>query len=256
MFFQEHNQLRWERVCWQGLRRWYREPLGRSLLASELELLEDILPNLFGYHVLQLGLPCSADLLAASRIPHRHRLDWDPDPAVAAPDLLARPELLPIASDSVDVVLLPHTLECVAEPRAVLVEVDRVLIPEGHVVVLGFNPLSSWGARRLLSNGDAPWCSRFLGARQVSVWLAGQGYDRVDLYYGFYRPPFSSPALLQRLDWLEHLGGRGWLGGGAIYALILRKRVSTLTLIGPRWRLRRALVPQGIANRTSRKAVE
>ncbi len=42
--------------------------------------------------------------------------------------------------------MLPHVLEFAAEPHRILREVERVLVPEGQVVIAGFNPLSLWGA--------------------------------------------------------------------------------------------------------------
>ena len=55
---------------------------------------------------------------------------------------------LPFATQSLDLVVMPHVLEFSAEPHQVLREVERVLIPEGQVIICGFNPISMWGARQ------------------------------------------------------------------------------------------------------------
>ncbi len=241
-----------------GLRQWYATPLGRTLAGCEQRLLDDSLYNLFGYHLLQVGAPQGVDLTAASRISHRMVLV---DNAVALPVLdgseacVGLPEALPVGADSIDLLLLPHVLAFADEPHQVLREADRVLIPEGHVAVLGFNPWSLWGISRLALGWRqrAPWCGRFLSPWRVKDWLSLLGFDTVLLHHICYRPPLQHPGLLQRLQFLERWGQRWWpiLGGG--YLLVAKKRVATLTPIRPRWRPRRALVATGLASPTVRK---
>ncbi|PKM42607.1 MAG: methyltransferase [Gammaproteobacteria bacterium HGW-Gammaproteobacteria-1] len=240
------------------LHRWYDSPLGRSLAAGERVILDDTLGNLFGYHLLQVGAPQHADLTAASRISHRMVLV---DNAAGLPPLagsegcIGLPEALPVAADSLDLLLLPHTLGFADQPHQVLREAERVLIPEGHVAILGFNPWSLWGLYRLVLGWRrrAPWCGRFLSPWRVKDWLSLLGFDTVLLRHIHHRPPLHHPGLLRRLAFLERWGARWWpvLGGG--YLLVARKRVATLTPIRPRWRPRRALVATGLAEPTVRK---
>ncbi len=242
-----------------GLRAWFAAPLGRSVATCEQRLLDELLPNLFGYHLLQVGAPQGRDMAAASRITHRMLLVDSPAALPKMPDgaesCVGLPEFLPLAGDSIDVLVLPHTLEFADHPHQVLREAERVLIPEGHVLVLGFNPWSAWGIVRLVLGWrhKAPWCGRFLGAWRVKDWLELLGFDTVLVRYYHYRGPLRHPALLARLRFLERWGARLWpiLGGG--YLLIARKRVATLTPIRPRWRPRRALVAAGLAEPTVRK---
>lgn len=260
----------WLRRLWQsyrcgagsearaGLRHWFGQPLGRSLADCEQRLVEENLCNLFGYHLLQVGAPQGRDLSTASRIGHRMVLV---DDCLALPPLagsegcLGRPEALPVAADSIDLLLLPHVLEFTDEPHQVLREAERVLIPEGHVAIVGFSAWSLWGLFRLLLGwrGRAPWCGRFLSPWRVKDWLSLLGFDTVLLRHMHYRPPLGHPGLRQRLLFLERWGARWWpmLGGG--YLLVARKRVATLTPIRPRWRPRRALIPAGLAGPTARK---
>lgn len=218
---------------WIGLQHWYRKPAGRLFSAAETALLAKLLPRLFGYHIVALGVPSPVDLLSASPIAHRCRLDALPPLAGTDVDLLADPACLPLATDSVDVVVLPHVLEFVTEPHAVLREVDRVLIPEGHAIILGFNPLSLWGAGRLLHlhSRRAPWDARFLSVRRVRDWLALLGFDTLSVQYYCYQAPSRQPS--RRLPLLERLGPKYWPVGGGGYALLAKKRVSTLTPIRP-----------------------
>jgi SAM-dependent methyltransferase len=243
-----------ERQSWVELQRWYRSPLGELYAESETALLADILTSLFGYHILALGVPCPRDLLAASPIAHHCHLDYAQCPQGFALDVLAKPDQLPIAGDSVDVVVVSHVLEFVAEPHGVLREVDRILIPEGHVVIVGFNPFSFWGLWGLFSRrGKTPWDGRFLSVTRTRDWLALLGFEARAVHYCFYRPPLKRRGLLGKLAFLEKLGARWWPCGGGGYMLVAKKRVSTLTLIKPRWQARRRVLTEGIANHPLRK---
>jgi SAM-dependent methyltransferase len=231
-----------------GLRDWYGSSLGGEFLDAERQVLDQVLPDLFGYHLLQVGAPAQVNLVECSRISHCMVLDnGPPEPhAGAAPHCLyAEAGALPVASDSLDVLLLPHTLEFEANPHQVLREADRTLVPEGHVVVLGFNPWSLWGVWRLLTGWRqrAPWCGRFFSLTRVKDWLALLGFDTLHTRTFFFRPPVRRAGVRRRLAFLERAGQRWWpiLGGG--YVLVARKRVSTFTPIRPRWRAQAQFVP-------------
>lgn len=140
-----------------SLAAWLETPLGMYLLERELKYVDDVIADVFGYNALQLGLP-EHDFLRASRIPFKCRIA--PEGTV---DLRAEFFDLPIASNSIDLLLLPHALEFSAQPHQILREVQRVLMPEGHAVIACFNPWSLWGVRRLFSRAADvyPWCGRF-----------------------------------------------------------------------------------------------
>ena len=234
------------------LRKWYGSSLGRLLEQAERELLDDLLPGLFGYHVLQIGAACAKPLLDTS--PIRHQVVIDDDPTAAFCSVAAKAPELPIASDSVDAVVLHHVLEFADDPHRALREVERILIPEGTVVIIGFNPYSTWGLRGWVRRrrGDAPWCGRFLSASRVRDWLALLGFDILQSHSRIYRPPLQSLALQRRLAFLESWGDRWWKPLGGVYMLVARKRVVTVTPLRPRWTTRRRLVGAGLAEPTSR----
>lgn len=236
-------------------RAWHSLPLGRRLLAQESAQLERVLPDLFGYHLLQLGHPAGADLTGASRIMHCMLLESEPGGVGHRyqAGLIGAAEALPIAADSVDVVMLPHSLEFEDRPHQVLREAERVLIPEGHLIVLGFNPWSLWGLWRiaLLRRGRPPWCGRFLSTARLKDWLALLGFDTLEVRYYFFRPPLQSEAVMQKLHFLERLGERYWPRFAGAYLLLAKKRVATLTPIRPRWSAQR-LVRAGVAEPTRR----
>jgi SAM-dependent methyltransferase len=160
---------------------------------------------------------------------------------------------LPIATDSVDAVFLPHTLEFSADAHQVLRETERVLIPEGRVVVIGFNALSLWGARRLAGGGRGrvPWCGKFLTPYRIGDWLSLLGFDIELQEMMMFRPPWRR-ALLQQLSFLDSMGRRFWPVLGGVYAIRAVKRVSTLTPLRPSWKSRRPVLAGGAVEPTTR----
>ena len=172
------------------LQDWFATPLGQYLLEKERAYLDDVTPDIFGFHALQLGLP-GVDLLRENRITHRMRVARD-----GAPDVHAKCHELPFATQSIDLVLLPHALEFSDEPHAILREVDRVMMPEGRLIIVGFNPWSLWGLRSALgfSRSEFPWNGHFVSLPRVKDWLALLGFDVSAGRLIAYSPPFDGVA--------------------------------------------------------------
>lgn len=233
------------------MQQWARQMPGEWFQAEEQEQLDNILPTLFGYHLLQVGDLQAGNCLGSSRISHHMVLDsqfqQQEEDASGGPNrILGSPQSLPVATDSLDVVVLPHTLDFSRDPYQVLREADRILIPEGHMVILGFNPWSPWFIWRLVLGwrGNPPWCGRFIRQNRLKDWLQLLGYEMIHSGYYFFRPPLRQQGIMSRLGFLERLGKRWWPIFGAGYILVARKCVSTLTPIRPRWRAaRRRLSP-------------
>lgn len=235
----------------ESLRDWYRRQPGQWLLDFERQALDDVLSCLFGYYLVQVGAGMDDYLLGASRI--RNHIIVDRDWPLNLPEteharicgFYGNADQLPLQNDSVDVVVLPHTLEFEGSPHQVLREVERVLVPEGHAVILGFNPWSLWGSRRLLGRWRRqapPWHGAFRSAMRIRDWLALLGFDIVTTRYGFFRPPLQGKGIMRRLNWVEGLGTRWWPYLGGVYIIVARKQVVKLMPIKPRWRPRRSLL--------------
>ena len=259
--------------------QWLKSPAGRYLLDWEQSELDLVVTDLFGFHALQLGLPELAGL-RANRMPHR----WVASDSLREPESLPLPaaddalstlmpldagqalhcdfDALPFPSQSLDLVLLPHTLELARDPHATLREVERVLVPEGRVVIAGFNPASLWGLRqhaghlRQRLGGTRPLylpsAGEFLAFRRVRDWLRLLGFEVERGRFGCWRPPLRSESGMARFAWMESAGARGWPVLGAVYMVEAVKRVRGMRLVGLARRERvgkRAGAPVVVANR-------
>ena len=171
-------------------------------------------------------------------------------------------EALPLESQSVDLLILPHVLEFSEDPHQLLREVERVLRPEGRVIVFGLNPFSLWGARHMLSSWwfrpKLPRHTRMVPLSQLRDWLKLLEIEFDRSSFGCYRPLVSTEKSLRRTGLFEALGDRFWPVCGAVYCVTAVKRVAGMRLIGPAWKgkaLRAKLVqPQGARQDTAKKA--
>lgn len=227
------------------LTQWYASELGSELLRAEETLLANILPELFGYHAVQLGQVVPHNLLSASRIRHRTIVAADPCVEGLSP-LKALPELLPFATGSIDLVLIHHGVDTAVSTHALLREASRVLIPGGHLLVVGFNPWSLWGLWRLLRLpwSRTPWLRRFVSPQRLADWMRLLDFEVVGVESAFFTPPLQSTLVRRRLAWLERLGPRYWSQAGASYVLLARKHEFGMTPIRNRiFTPQRALAP-------------
>ena len=239
----------------EQLREWFSKSPGQVLLAQERECLERLLPEIFGYYLLQLGqIEEGEPLAAASRARTKVLLDLSASPGVGMIFAQGDATRLPVASDSVDTVLMPHTLDFASDPHQVLREAERVLIPEGRLIILGFNPWSLWGLWRLprYRSCRIPWCGQFLSPRRVNDWLSLLGFEVERTQFLMHRPPLGQAGIMQRLEFLERMGQRYWSPMAGVYLVQGIKRVSTLTPIRPAWQARAGLLGGRVAEPTTR----
>jgi len=213
-----------------GLSRWFRTPLGGYLMHTEVDYFDREVADLFGFNALQLGLE-QHDLLRANRMPLRVRVGRTGELRAAFTDL-------PIQTASADLILLPHTLEFTGQPHQVLREVQRVLVPEGHVVISCFNPWSLWGVRRMFTRGRQhyPWCGNFLNLPRLKDWMALLGFELAGGRMRCYVPPLINEKWLHRFGFLEATGDRWWPFAGGVFFLHGVKRVRGMRIITPQWR--------------------
>lgn len=271
------------------LHPWLALPPGQALLEWEQDQIDRLVADVFGFHALQLGLP-ELDGLRANRMQHRWLAldaaydDWmisskdvvrrnlllgnvvpgsslPPVEAGAPLSLRCDFESLPFANNSLDLVVLPHALELARDPHRTLREVERVLMPEGKVVISCFNPASLWGLYQRLGQWGMNKSSvlpqgEFIAHWRLKDWLRLLDLEVAGGGFGCYRPFVRNETWWSRLRWMEAAGDRWWPFLGSVYFVVAVKRVHSMRLIGKfkKARLAKASAPAVVAQRHQRQS--
>jgi SAM-dependent methyltransferase len=248
---------------------WTDSPPGRYVLEWEQAQLDRVVSDVFGYHALQLGLP-QLDALRENRMPCRG-LVLDAASGASAPYRFPRtasaaaPEQhaplgrsavwcdlldLPFEAQSVDLIVMPHTLEFTRDPHRLLREAERVLMPEGQLIILGFNSLSLWGARqsvgKVTGRPFVPATHDLIAFTRLKDWIKLLGFDLERGRFGCYRPPLMSDQWLARYSFMEAAGDRWWPIFGSTYMVKAIKRVRGMRLVGP-LKVKKPVLAAGLA---------
>lgn len=216
------------------IRDWFSSRLGKHIIDTETAILDPVLAGLFGYHLMQIGIT-EQEMFDASPVGHKFRMGISS--AECAP-IVGRVNELPFEKDSLDVVMLHHLLDFYESPHAILREVARVVIPSGYMVIVGFNPWSIWGLWKLMPfiRKNPPWNGATILPGRLMDWLTLLDFKIDRAIYGFYRLPLLIKNRFKLPDFSQGLSRKINWPFGAIYVIVARKQISTLTPIHPRWR--------------------
>jgi SAM-dependent methyltransferase len=243
---------------WLLVRKWYQTTdLGQALLAQEKKLLSQLLEQVFGYNLVQLGCLDHDTLTTGSRTSRQYIFEslYRRSDANDCTQVISSFEELPIQNQSIDAAILPHTLEFEENPHQILREVDRILVAEGKLIFLGFNPFSLWGfwhkyweVKNRISNKNEHWkvplpsCGNLITQKRLKDWLKLMGFDIDEVNEYFYRPPLNNAVLLKKLAFIERAGELSRILPAGSYLMIATKRVSTLTPIPQAWKFSKSVI--------------
>src|SRR5260363_265731 len=268
---------------------WAASPLGRPVLRWEQAQFDTLVGNIFGYHAVQLGLP-ELNALRENRISCRTlalgaisggRESVCPEDSFNPSfhstlqcDFLA----LPLATQSIDLLALPHALELTREPHQLLREAARALHP-----LIALSRLKDWLKLLGLQLNQGrfgiyrpPFRAFFneiaTGASAKTVWGSMRA-EQVSIVQRWRRPRSDPEYRTRRSDtgqaaekcssmkrwpnrghFLETAGHRWWPIFGAVYIITAVKRAHGVRLIGPAQLNAPSLLPAPVSP-TSREAI-
>ena len=219
--------------------QWLGHFPGSAVLQAEQKFLPRLLTDLYGTNALLIGTPKQYNLLNASVIPNKVLLS----PLLShhhhkeVHSIESDLHELPISTGCIDLVLLPHLLEYLDNPRRLVSEACRIVKPEGHIAIVGFNPYSLWGIRKIFSTKkNIPWNGNFIQANSLKRWLVLADFEIVTHKSFYYRAPLKHEGLFKKLGIIEWLGKKCYPSLGAIYVLIAKAKVVPLTPIKLSWK--------------------
>lgn len=212
---------------------WLATALGNYLISQEQALFDSAVANIFGFNAVQLGMT-DIDFLRSCRMPFMLKA------GAKQGAVNCQSTQLPFKTKSIDLLLLPHVLEFSEDPHQTLRDAERVLVPEGHIIISGFNPLSAWGLKRLVAKSKGyPWQGTFFSLLRIKDWLALLDLEIVSVKMDCYVLPFSNPSWLKRCDFMDKTGSGWWPMMGGIYLIVAKKRVLGMRVIRPEWKQNR-----------------
>ena len=211
------------------LEQWFNSERGNKLLTSQKLLIDEALSRCFGYHLLQLSVDSRIKLFDECRVQRKYCCH----PFAGGVNVNCNFEQLPFASESLDVVILHHVQEFVVDPHQMLREIQRVIVPHGHLIVFGFNPWSALGVYSQIARGfpDSMWHNHRISCRRMKDWLGLLGFKTAQIQYGFHHP-----QILERSDRpiIKHCL-KNWPFGN-FYLVSAIKQVTSITPVRPKWK--------------------
>ncbi|MCE5360262.1 class I SAM-dependent methyltransferase [Candidatus Igneacidithiobacillus taiwanensis] len=223
--------------------QWWLGRSGRLLLERAASILPPWIERLPADTVLQLGQPVFWS-------PPPLQKDWIllNDGYVCSAEgylqVYGRCDALPFAPMRFDLVIVPFCLTRMPDARQILEECWRVLRPEGHILIMDFNPSGSLGMLRRWHlwrrDRNWPWRQPFLPLPQLRRYLEELGFC---LRQGRYFQ-YTFPGLGRSAQWMELVGDRWWPAGANAYILLAQKRESAPTMVGMIPRKKQKFVPK------------
>jgi SAM-dependent methyltransferase len=228
---------------------WFSTGRGKAVLSREQACLDKLLPEIFGYHLMQLSVLPDICLFNTSPTSHQFTIQpFEKNSVLAQPvngsSVVAEFESLPVAAESVDVVVLHHALDFSFNPHQLLRESTRVIIPNGYVVLVGFNPLSLIGLMSrvaCLFSGSHFYRHHYLRVGRLKDWFKVLELDLLYSHFGSYG--FSKTHRYS--ETIEKFGKTCWPMFGGFYVIVLRKNVTPITTVKMKWKRKKALPSWG-----------
>lgn len=209
---------------------WSNSTVAANLLKVEQAKLAMSLPNLHGHYLLQYS-GWNKKAICSTSLQYDFFVTSDCSGG-AQVDFLQ----LPFREHSMDCVVMHHVLERTENPHQALREGASTVVPNGYIVIVGFNPWSLWGVSRYVPKNKGPSDGRYISASRVADWLNLLGYRIEQLEQTQFLPPFACemmPGFSNKVDMFAN-----WLGvsGGGVYILVARKLVAGRMPIRPQWK--------------------
>ena len=177
-------------LVFPAVEHWFQSDEGQSLLCAEQYLIKRSLGDCFGYFIMQMSVTREKLLCHTARVQHKFSVyPVTPRSPLDNVDLLVDVEQMPLASNSLDAVLLHHSHEFVDNPQQLLREIERVMVNGGHLIVVGFNPYSLMGLQGLLTRifPRAIWHNKSYSQKRMEDWLSILGFQLTQKQYGYHR---------------------------------------------------------------------
>ncbi|MEZ5537320.1 MAG: class I SAM-dependent methyltransferase [Thiolinea sp.] len=229
--------------CVPAVRQWYESVAGRNTAAAVQAAVAEMSNDVFGYYAAQVGeLAGEYSLLQDSRIRYCFAVAFEN--GTEGVDLVADPAALPLAFDNLDLIVASHVLDCTTLPHQVLREIERVLVPEGHCILIAFNPFSARGLKLVWQKlRNQKNTQSLYTAFRLRDWFEVLGFDVLEVRSVGQYDRFEKLPVIRKFGWLQRLLTRYYRFFGQVQLIHVQKKVSKLTPWQPKPAKRPILKP-------------
>ncbi|MFT5708619.1 MAG: SAM-dependent methyltransferase [Oceanospirillaceae bacterium] len=248
------------------IEQWFESDLGKNILSLQQDKLDALMPEVFGYHLMQMSVLNNLPLSRQSPVSHHFSLGFNPrqidsktdevsdnkndkENFTIATSAISEFEHLPIDEESIDAAILHHVLDYSIDPHRLLRETARTIISNGYMIIIGFNPNSALMLKkqigRCVKRSDH-WRYHDLRKDRVVDWLRVLGFKPMLVQYGYHSLPFNASFSVK----LDRILAQLLPPLGAFYIIVARKHVIPMTVIREPWKKRRAL-PAWVKGKTA-----
>ncbi|MFT5008506.1 MAG: SAM-dependent methyltransferase, partial [Granulosicoccus sp.] len=234
------------------LSQWYQSALGQELIEVERALISRAISGRFGASMVQLDSGFH-EILFEQRLFGSGIIVSQLENRAHCPVVCAKPEDLPFEPESLDMLLMHHTLDLCENPYQAVREGALALKPGGLLIVLGFNPLSLWGLRSMIQSrpsGYGVWNSRFIRSGRVADWMQLLNFELERQEKHLFSPPMNRPGWLKSLALGEQIQRKLLPFTGGVYLLVGYKQVFGKIHTSPQ-RQRRSFMDSSVTARST-----
>ncbi|UOF93571.1 MAG: methyltransferase domain-containing protein [Bordetella sp.] len=225
--------------------QWFQTPEGEQFINWEQSQFDSIVTNAFGYQAWQISFG-NKNFLRKNRIPFKAFIDTSFPLYKIAKNwqgcVITELEYMPFESQSIDLFLLPHVFERSKNPYFVLRELSRVIIPEGRILISGFNPWSLWHINNFLLNKKRSFplqSSSLVSFYKLKNWLELLSFDLDIVCFGGCIPICTIKKYLNRYYFTKNFGNCCFCLISPIYIISAIKRCMSLPLMKPYWEIQK-----------------
>lgn len=210
--------------------RWLKTRSAQRMLSLQSAWLQAQLGRFSGAHLMFQGLDPELDLLSASRIKHAFRMALPWQEGITT-DAWMTSNDWPLADQSIDLVVMQHSLDFTRRPHQMIREAARTIVPGGYLVIIGFNPWSWWGGvqKMMPFSTDMPWVANAVSMKRLQDWLLLLDFSihSAETLGHLWPITLFPERISQRIDSVL----AGPVGMGNFYMVVAQKTVAGMTRI-------------------------
>jgi len=223
---------------------WLKTFLGQKVLMAEQNALKSFKEYISADYCIILGSVAQFCLSTYSQAKKKFLILPKTDKFQAniksIPQIIANYSSLPLRSYSVDMLLLPHTLDLTDCANYILQETHKALAPRGFLIIIGINPFSLLGLWILFSKcfkkKEFAWINHLYFPCQIHYKLKKLGLHVIKYRRCWYRPPVQHKKLFYYLKFIEFFGKHLLFFCNGIYVLVAKQTNVGLTPLNPHWK--------------------